>query len=215
MKLKLVAVHALLFFEMAILPALGASPETPWDALRHLSKKHVYTVLNRDGSCFTGSFVSVTENSFVIDQRGEKPLAKAEILRISSGETPDVHTTVYSARSSWADVQALQSPPYYSMMLLMTVDARQFKGSLIGVSSDQLTLMVDRKEMRFSKEFLSRVFLTGKKPAFEQSGLHLNPLNLSKKVISPMQPIPLYEVSAHEDNTRLECSPAPVPRTQR
>ncbi len=209
------AVNVLLISFMAILPVAAASPETPWDSLRHLSKKHVYTVLNRDGSCLTGSFVAVTENSFVIDQGGEKPVAKAEILRISSGETPDVHTTVYSARSSWADVQALQSPPYYSMLMLVTVDARKFKGSLLGVSSDQLTLMVDGNEMRFSKEFLASVLLTGKKPAFEQSSVHLNPLDLSKKVISPMQPIPLYELNTREDNSQLECAPGSWRRAQR
>jgi hypothetical protein len=54
--------------------------------------------------------------------------------------------------------------------MVITVDARQFTGPLLGVASDQLTLMVNGKEMRFAKEFLARVFLTGKKPAFEQSG---------------------------------------------
>ena len=188
--------------------ALCAAPETPWDALRHVAKHHIYTVLNRDGSCLTGTFVSVSENAFVIDQGGEKQLPKTDIVRISGGETADVHTTVYSARSSWADVQALQSPPYYSSLLLMTSDSRQFTGPLIGVSSDQLILMVDGKEMRFAKDFLSRVFLTGKKPAFEGSSIHWNPLDLPKKVISPLQPVPLFEATAREDNVSLDCSSA-------
>ncbi len=188
------------------LPAFAAAPETPWESLRHLSKHHVYTVLNRDGSCVTGSFVSVSENAFVIDQGGEQSLPKTDILRVSGGETPDVHTTVYSARSSWADVQALQSPPYYSSLLLITGDARQFTGSLIGVSNDQLTLMIDGKEMRFAKEFLARVLLTGKKPAFEGASIHWNPMEMSRKVISPMQPVPLYEVTARQDDSTVACS---------
>ena len=198
LKLSLILKRALLLTLACGSPTLAAEAETPWDALRHLPKRHIYTVLNRDGSCVTGEFLSVTDSSFIVKQDGERPLPKPDIVRISAGETPDVHTTVYSARSSWTDVQALQSPPYYSNLRLLTADARQFAGDLIGVTSDQLILTVDGKEMRFSKEFLARVFLTGKKPAYQQSGLHWNPLDLSKKVISPMQ----------QDDSKLECSAA-------
>ena len=192
-------------FVLLAAAALPAHSESPWEALKHLSKHHVYTVLSRDGSCFSGSFVSISDNFIALNGR---QFNRPDILRISAGETPDVHTAVFSGRSSWADLEALQSPPYYSSLMVITTDERQFTGPLIGVASDQLTLMVEGKEMRFAKEFLARVFLTGKKPAFEQSGLHWNPLDLPKKVISPMQPIPLYEVTAREDNSKLECSPA-------
>jgi hypothetical protein len=202
-KLNFVFVE-LVLIAAAALPARSASPESPWEALKHLSKHRVYTVLNRDGSCFSGAFVSISDNVISLNQR---QFNRSDIIRISGGETPDVHTAVYSGRSSWADLEALQSPPYYSSLMVITTDERQFTGPLIGVASDQLTLMVEGKEMRFAKEFLARVFLTGKKPAFEQSGLHWNPLDLPKKVMAPMQPIPLYEVSAREDNSKLECSP--------
>lgn len=154
----------------------------------------------------TGNFISVSDDSFVIEtDTAHQPLPKQDIVRISAGETPDVHTTVYSARSSWADVEALQSPPYYSNLLLITSDARQFVGSLIGVSADELVLTVDGKEMRFSKEFLTRVFLTGKKPAYEGTTVHWNPIDLSKKVVSRTQPVPLYEKTARQDNAVLTC----------
>jgi len=192
----------------------AAEAETPWEALRHLPKRHVYTVLNRDGTCVTGEFISVTDSGFVVKKDQELLLPKPNIVRISAGEMADVHTTVYSARSSWADVQALQSPPYYSNLRLVTADARQFAGALIGVTSDQLILTVDGKEMRFSKEFLARVFLAGKKPAYEESGLHWSPKDLSRKVISPMQPIPLYEASARQDDSKVECSPSYLRRPQ-
>ena len=206
MKLQPVRATLFPFVLVTAMALLAAAPETPWDALRHLSKRHVYAVLNRDGSCAAGAFVSVSENAFVIEQAGERSLPKAEILRISTGEKPDVHTTVYSARSSWADVQALQSPPYYSNLLLVTADGRQFNGFLIGVWSDQLSLMVNGKEMRFAKEFLARILLTGKKPAFEGSQMFWNPMKLPRKMIPPMQPVPLYEVTAQQDNSTVECS---------
>ena len=196
---------------VSALPTFCAAPETPWDALRHLAKHHVYTVLKRDGSCATGGFVSVSDDSFVIETDTVRALPKQEIVRISAGETADVHTTVYSARSSWADVQALQSPPYYSNLLLITSDERQFVGSLIGVSPDQLILTVDGKELRFAKEFLTRVFLTGKKPAYEGATIHWNPIDLSKKVISRTQPVPLYEKTAREDNSILACDHSATP----
>ncbi len=193
-------------FALVATMAFSATPETPWDALRHLSKRHVYAVLNRDGSCVAGTFVSVSENAFVIEQGAERSFHKAEILRISTGKRPDVHTAVYSARSSWADVQALQSPPYFSNLLIIAADGRQFSGSLIGVWSDQLSLMVNGKEMRFAKEFLARVLLTGKKPAFEGSEMFWNPMKLPRKMMPPMRPIPLYEVTAPQDNSLVQCS---------
>ena len=206
MKRKLVRATLFPFVLVTAMASLAAAPETPWDALRHLSKRHVYAVLNRDGYCVAGAFVAVSENAFVIEQAGQRSLPKAQILRISTGERPDVHTAVYSARSSWADVQALQSPPYYSSLLLITADGRQFSGSLIGVWSDQLSLMVKGKEMRFAKEFLARVLLTGKKPAFEGSEMFWNPMKLPRRMVPPMQPVPLYEVTAQQDNSTVECS---------
>ncbi len=206
MKRKPVRATLFPFVLVTAMALRAAAPETPWDALRHLSKRHVYAVLNRDGSCLAGAFVSVSENVFVIEQTEERSLPKAEILRISTGERPDVHTAVYSARSSWADVQALQSPPYYSSLLLVAADGRQFSGSLIGVWSDQLSLMVKGKEMRFAKEFVARILLTGKKPAFEGSEMFWNPMKLPRKLTSPMQPVPLYEVTAQQDNSNVECS---------
>ena len=188
------------------LPARSASPETPWDALRHLSKRHTYTVLNRDGSCLSGTFVSVSEKALVLEQDGEYQIPRAGILRISAGEKPDIHTTLYSGRSSWADLQALHSPPYYSSLLVVTADARQFTGSLLGVANDQLALLVEGKEMRFAKEYVARVLLTGKDPAFGQSERHRSILDISKKFSAPMQPVPLYETNSPEENERLDCT---------
>lgn len=189
------------------LTVLAGSVESPWEALRHLPKHHVYTVLNHDGACFTGAFVSASDSDLIltVPERGDKRLARSGILRISAGETSDIHSTVYSARSSWADLQALQAPPYYSDLLVITADERQFKGSLLGISGDQLTLIVGRQEMKFAKEYVARVLLTSIKSTFEQSGLHRSLMVIPKKVIAPMQPVPLYEVTANEDNSRVEC----------
>jgi hypothetical protein len=96
-KLHLVTVE-FLFGCLLAFPVASSSPETSWDALRHLSKHHLYTVLNRDGSCFTGQFVSVLDNAFVMEQDGEKKLLRPNIVRISNGETPDVHNAVFSAK---------------------------------------------------------------------------------------------------------------------
>jgi hypothetical protein len=70
-KFHLVVVK-LLFGCLFAMAARSASPEKPWDALRHLLKHHVYTVLNRDGSCFTGAFVSVSDNTLVLDPHSER-----------------------------------------------------------------------------------------------------------------------------------------------
>ena len=185
---------------------LAGPAETAWDALRHLSKHHAYTVLSRNGACLTGMFVSVDDKEIILDlpQQGEHGLLRPDILRISLGDTADIHSAVYSARSSWADLIALQTPPYYSDLMVITSDNREFKGPLLGVSQDQLTLFVDNREMRFSKEYVDRVFLTSTKPSGERPGAHRG-IKLSKKGNSQTQPVPLYEVTAREDDSPLEC----------
>ncbi len=193
---------------LVALSVLAGPAETTWDTLRHLSKHHVYTVLSRNGACLTGAFVAADDKEIVLDlaQQGEHGLSRSDILRISLGETADIHSAVYSARSSWADLIALQTPPYYSDLMVITSDNREFKGPLLGVSQDQLTLYVDNREMRFSKEYVDRVFLTSTKPSVERPGAHRS-IKLPKKGNSQTQPVPLYEVTEREDDSPLECPP--------
>jgi hypothetical protein len=191
------------------LTGLAGPGETSWDILRRLPKNHLYTVLNRNGACVTGTFVSLSDIEIVLalPQKGERSFSRADILRISLGETADVHSAVYSARSSWSDLLALQTPPYYSDLMVVTSDNRQFKGPLLAVSTDQLTLYVDNHEMRFTKEYVDRVLLTSTKPTFEQPGQHRSLIKLPKKGNSQMQPVPLYEITAHQDDSKIDCQP--------
>jgi hypothetical protein len=190
------------------LPVLSGPVETSWDALRHLPKHHIYTVLSRNGACFTGAFLSADDKEVVLalPQQGEHSVARPDILRISVGETADLHSAVYSARSSWADLLALATPPYYSDLLVITSDNRQFKGPLLGVSPDQLSLFVDSKEMRFTKEYVDRVFLTSTEPTVKRPGAHRGLIKLSKKGNSQTQLVPLYEVTERQDDSPVNCS---------
>lgn len=188
-------------------PARSGPVDNPWDALRRLPKHQIYTVLNRDGSCLTGGIAGVSDSTLLLSDadQGQRQLARPGILRISIGETPDVRSTVYSGRSSWLDLQALHVPPYHSDLLIFTTDDRQFKGYLLGITSDQLSIFAEGKEeMRFAKEFISRVLLT--RPGSEQTGVHRSLFSLPKRIVSPMQAVPLYEVTEGEDNSRVECS---------
>ncbi len=193
---------------LAAMPLLAGPADPSWEALRHLPKHHIYTVLNRSGSCVTGAFVSADEKEIVLAaQQGEQSIAKPNILRIASGQTADIHTTVYTARSSWADLLALETPPYYSDLMVVTSDNRQFKGPLLGVSRDQLTLFIDNHEMRFAKEYVDRVFLTSTEPTFERGGAHRSLIKLRKKSSSQTQAVPLYEVTQPQDDSPVDCSP--------
>jgi hypothetical protein len=192
------------------LAALAGPAETPWEAVRHLPKHHVYTVLDRGGACVTGAFVSASGNeiTLALPQQRQRSLYRSGILRISLGETADIHFAVYSARSSWSDLQALPQPPSSSDVMVVTSDNREFQGPLMGVSSDQLSLFVDGHEMRFAKEYVDRALLIGANPASEPPGSHRSLIKLPKKASSSMQPIPLYDVNAHEDNSQVDCLPA-------
>ncbi len=189
--------------------SLSAGPDqTSWDALRHLPKHRVYTALTRGGTCVTGAFVFADDKGIVLagPSQSERSLLRPDILRISLGETADIHSTVYSARSSWADLIALETPPYYSDLMVITSDNRQFRGPLLGVSPNQLTLFVDNHEMRFAKEYIDRVLLTSTAPTFERAGPKRS-LRLSKKGNSHTQSVPLYQVNEPQDDSPLTCSP--------
>jgi hypothetical protein len=194
-----------LLFAVSVVAGPG---ETSWNVLARLPKHHIYTILSRNGTCVTGAFVSADDRQIVLDaQQGERGVARTEILRISLGQTADIHSTVYSARSSWADLLALQSPPYYSDLMVITSDNRQFRGPLLGVSAGQLSLFVDNHEMRFAKEYVDRVFLTTTSPTFERPGVRRAFSKLAKKGSSQTLPVPLYEVTEAQDDSPVNCSP--------
>jgi hypothetical protein len=167
-------------------------------------------VLSRHGACVTGEFVSADDTQFVltVPPQGERSVARSEILRISLGETADIHSTVYSARSSWADLAALETPPYYSDLMVVTSDNRQFRGTLLGVSATQLSVFVDNHEMRFAKEYVDSVFLTSTTPSSEPPGSRRGLLKLPKKSNSQSQSVPLYVVTERQDDSPAACSSA-------
>ena len=193
---------------LVAMSVLAGPADTSWDALRRLSKHHVYTALIRGGACVTGAFVFADDKGIVLAaaSASQRTLLRPDILRISVGEMLDIHSAVYSARSSWADLIALETPPYYSDLLVITSDNRRFRGPLLGVSPNQLTLFVDNHEMRFAKEYIDRVFLTSLTPTLERSGPHRS-FRLTKKGNSQVEPVPLYEVNERQDDSPLTCSP--------
>ena len=71
---------------------LSAPLETPWEALRHLPKHHIYTVLKYDGACLTGSFSATSNDQFVLSvpQLGDKSIPRVDVLRIAAGDSVDL-----------------------------------------------------------------------------------------------------------------------------
>jgi hypothetical protein len=71
------------------------------------------TFMKKDGSCVTGPIVKIEPRVVTVrDQRGSVAIPRQDLLQVSQGDS-----LVFSARSSWADIEDLHLRPRESLTL--------------------------------------------------------------------------------------------------
>ena len=214
MKFKICPLKLILWASF-VTPLFSEPPEDAWSSLKRLGHKQVITSLDRDGSCLTGTLVSSSPNWIILalDKDHERQILRPLILRISLGGSSDLHSVLFSARSSWADIRRLENNQPKSL-LVATTDGKEFRGRLENVTDDELNLYQDGKDLKFAKAYVSRIFLLHEKPAPERSGIErgiLVPLELPK-MLSHRAPVQLYDAAVPQDDTVFECGMSPNPK---
>ena len=86
---------------------LLASPGDGWNNLKRVTRDRIYALMMRNGECEYGTLSSIGEQALVLGTDSGLGLAikRSQIARVSDNLTAPDRDPVFSARSSWLDVQ--------------------------------------------------------------------------------------------------------------
>ena len=155
-----------------LLPQLGAAKDNAWGTLKEVTWHRTYTLVDREGSCTTGEIVAITEQAITLKRldrsAGKTPttstdtIERQKVLRIMDGHK--VVDVVYSGKSSWADVEAMQHIGSDETVLLVTRSGKRYKGKPVEVAEASLKLVRLNKTTQILKDDISQVYYVREKP---------------------------------------------------
>jgi hypothetical protein len=137
-------------------------------------------------------------------------IERSNVRRITDGaKTIDV---VYSGRSSWVDVQALQRIGSDEAVLLITKGSARLKGKISKVSVDDIELRHGSKNARIAKKDVSQVYYIREKPMGAETEHAAQELVIFDPFlwpyvlhIPPKVSVRVYDAAMPEDNAPSEC----------
>lgn len=202
------------------LPARGPAKDEGWETLKRVTLSRTYWVLDREGSCVNGEIVSITENAITIKHlewgAGKSPkrqtvtIERPSVLRIADGLK--VIDVVYSGKSSWADVQALEHIGSDERVLLVTQDGIQRKGKIIQVTGVGLKFEDRNESTGLPKSAVSQVYYVREKPvsagvAYSAQEMGIIDPRLWPYLfhIPPKIRVLLYDSSSPEEDSPTPC----------
>ncbi len=205
------------------LTAADTARDRAWSTLNHVTHKRGYTFVTRRGDCIHGDIMAMSDRAVTLKiwrvRRHEKPrfgkygtvtLERANILKVLDGDEPvDV---VYSARSSWADVRALEKIGEDEAVEVVTRRGKRYKAPRVTVGDDAVTLRTWNKPVEIPKAEIANLYYVREAPISAsaeynaQEALfidpHLWPYLLH---IPPKIRVLLFDASLAEDNTPCGC----------
>ncbi len=172
------------------------------------------TFMQRDGSCVTGLILKIDPK--VVTVRSSQPpsvtIRRQDLLQVSQGDA-----LVYSARSSWADVLAIQLGPRESLLVKIR-NGRVIRATPLRVSADSIVYKRFLwMKKRYAKDQIVTVDYLRVKPdsdAFDYftqeapAMLFFYPEFYDR--LSGLEgriPVRLYDSVRSEDDAVLKCSP--------
>lgn len=107
-------------------------------AIKNAPRSSSLTFMKRDGACVEGPIAKIDPRAVTVGQSSGPAVSiqRSELLRVSqsevgSGETGQGDALVFSARSSWADVEAAHLSPHETLLLGLrngkTIQGRPFR----------------------------------------------------------------------------------------
>ncbi len=153
---KAVAFH---LAAMLVFP-ISAHPQVS-DPLHHITHSATLTVLRRDSTCVQGTLKSADASAITLALPDPKPsvtITRYDILRVSDGDMP-----LYSARSSWHDVEHAHLYPRESLLLTLK-SGKQVTGRPIKTTKDNITLHHAFATTSFAKADISTADYIRNKP---------------------------------------------------
>lgn len=188
---------------------LIAAPGDGWGNLRHVTNQRLYRIILRDGECRYGTLSSVGEQVLVVGADSGLGIAfkRSQIARVSDELTDLTRGIVFSARSSWFDVQAAR-PTGTEYLHIVTKDGVERKWKHPVISDDSIAsegITVGKTEVRY-------VFYVRSKPlSVDDEYYHPKAIKLFAATpwFTDLVPgkisVPLYSSDLAEDNSPMTC----------
>jgi len=166
----------------------------------------------RDGTCVDGPISRIEPKTVTVRQfqKPSVPIQRADLLQVKQGDA-----LLFSARSSWADVEAVRLLPRESFVLKLR-NGNVVKGRPLGVSDDGMIFrhllwmkrryakdqIVTVDYMRMRPESDAFDYFTQEAPAllFFYPEFYDRLAGMEGRV-----PVRLYDGVLHEDDTVLRC----------
>jgi hypothetical protein len=113
-----------------------AFSQSPPDALRGVTHSATLTFVKRDGTCVYGPISKVDSSAITIQPYKKPPITidRSDLLQVVQGDA-----LLFSASSSWADVQAAHVVPHEAFVL-KTRSGKVIKGKPLKVTADSIAL---------------------------------------------------------------------------
>lgn len=204
----------------------------PWQSLRALKRGLGFVFIQNDHTCRYGELKEVNNTDVSIKaNQGDVLVPKADLVRVRSGfggrsvanDNPNLPLfTLYSGRSSWADVLAFAhfestGHPYSTVNFsLRTKDGRLHKGFLSKVTAEEITL-TDKvgTAATFPKEEIDQVDYIREKPLSDTQEFYWEELGMGV-IFDPQlyprlfhfgdtMPVTLYQSTLPEENSAVTC----------
>jgi hypothetical protein len=223
-----------LAFPTLILSANCVGADDPWQSLRELPHNVGFVFLERGMTCQYGQIKAVAAQSVLVrTDRSEVTFEKSRLMRVRLGfggqpvppSSPNlVLATVYSGRSSWADLiefMPFQSKPgsYSSFTVRISVNTTGGKvrqGRLQQVTDSGITLAdAFGKETSMAKTEVSRVDYMRNRPLSDKQEFYWDELAMLR-IFDPAlyprlfhlgdtMPVRLYDSALPEDDSPAQC----------
>ena len=198
---------------------VAAQPDS-WDALKQVTHRATYIFVKQDLNCVAGRIQNVTDSSLTLTHFHDQPISieRQDVLRIVESGFSHQGLLLYSARSSWSDVQALSGwhrPPRISVKS----SSGEHEGKLLTVTESGLTLLSSSKKVEIQKAEISQLYYFQAKPPSD-SAQYADDELVFMKIFDPglwpylsgvagYIPVRLYDSSLPEDDAPLRCKNNP------
>ncbi len=147
-----------------------------WGNLTKVRHDRGYTVLTRDGACISGSLTELDDaglriDTVLTDGRGIRQggvvstkVRRSDVLRASDNSILTSHDSVYSGRSSWADVRDARPDNKAEWLKIVRNDGRERRCNRPEVLDDRIRCGTST----VAKAAISRVYYVRLKPASDK-----------------------------------------------
>jgi hypothetical protein len=104
---------------------------------QNVARSASFTFMKKDGSCVEGPIAKIEPKAVTITQTAQQPviIQRGDLLQVSQVQVSQGNSLVFSARSSWADVEAVHLLPR-ELFLLKLHNGKTIKDRPLSVTAD-------------------------------------------------------------------------------